>query len=252
MTSSPKSRKERADVLVVERGLAPSRSKAQALILAGTVLAGDVPIEKPGQLISTEVSLRVRGQDHPYVSRGALKLNRALDEFGIDVGGRIGLDIGASTGGFTEVLLLRGAVRVHAIDVGSNQLDWKLRNDPRVISKEGVNAREMTFEAVGEKADVIVMDVSFISVTKILPALLAFSGSDTDWITLIKPQFEVGRDKVGKGGIVRSEEDRERAVRHVIEFAESLGLEKRGLIESPIKGAQGNKEFLVHWKEECD
>lgn len=240
--------KKRIDLLLVERGLAPTRERAQGLILSGNVLVGDVPVTKAGQQISETADIRIRGQEHPYVSRGGIKLAAALDAFGVAVEGRIGLDVGASTGGFTHVLLLRGAARVHAVDVGHNQLDWKIRQDSRVVVYEKINAREMPFELIGEKVDLIVIDVSFISLEKILPATLSFGSSETDWITLIKPQFEVGKEKVGKGGIVSSEEDRQEAVSRLTRFAKSLGLDRRGLIDSPITGTQGNKEFLAHWK----
>jgi 23S rRNA (cytidine1920-2'-O)/16S rRNA (cytidine1409-2'-O)-methyltransferase len=240
--------KKRLDVIVLERGLAPSRERAQAMILAGQVLVGDTPVAKPGTSVAEDAEIRVRGADHPYVSRGALKLVAALDAFGVDPSGKIGLDIGASTGGFTHVLLTRGISHVHAIDVGHNQLDWRIRKDPRVRVQEKVNARSLTFDQIGEKADLIVVDVSFISLDKILPALLQFSTSGTDWITLIKPQFEVGRDRVGKGGIVTSEEDRLESVNRLTAFGETLGLVRLGLIDSPITGTQGNREFLAHWK----
>ncbi len=240
--------KKRIDILLVELGLAPSRERAQALILSGNVLVSDQPVTKPGHSVSEDASIRVRGEDHPYVSRGGVKLAAALDAFGVPVQGRVGLDIGASTGGFTHVLLLRGAKRVFAVDVGHNQLDWKIRNDPRVIVHEKVNARALPFDLIGQKIDLIVVDVSFISLDKILPAALVFAHLETDWITLIKPQFEVGKEKVGKGGIVTDEEDRQEAVRRLTSVSESLGLKRLGLIESPITGTQGNKEFLAHWK----
>ena len=240
--------KKRADLLVFAAGLAPSRERAQSLILAGKVLVGDEVVQKAGQLLDEAVQFRLRGEDHPYVSRGGVKLARALDDFKIEVNGRIALDVGASTGGFTHVLLLRGATHVHAIDVGHNQLDWKIRTDPRVHVVEKVNAREMPFEVVGEKVDLIVMDVSFISIEKILPNLLQFSRQETDWVTLIKPQFEVGREHVGKGGIVTSDEARHQTNERLTCFAETLGLRRLALIESPITGTDGNIEFLAHWK----
>lgn len=240
--------KMRADLLVLKRGLAPSRERAQSLILAGVVLAGDVPVAKSGQLLPADIPLRVKGEDHPYVSRGGLKLEAALRDFGVSAQGRVGLDVGASTGGFTQVLLLNGATQVYALDVGHNQMDWSLRTDPRVVVLEKINARYLEFATIGRQVDLIVMDVSFISLEKILGSLLQFAGPETDWIALIKPQFEVGRDKVGKGGIVTSETDRQEAVHQVSRHAESLGLRRLGLIESPITGTQGNKEFLAHWK----
>lgn len=244
--------KKRIDLLLVERGLAPSRERAQALILSGNVLIGDVPITKSGQSVAEDAEIRVRGADHPYVSRGGVKLSAALDTFAVTVEGRVGLDIGASTGGFTEVLLLRGASHVHAVDVGHNQMAWKLRNDPRVRVLEKVNARSLPFETIGERVGVIVVDVSFISLEKILPALCAFADEDTDWITLIKPQFEVGREQVGKGGIVVSEQARLDCVERVTEFGKTLGLARLGLIQSPIAGTDGNQEFLAHWRLKSD
>jgi 23S rRNA (cytidine1920-2'-O)/16S rRNA (cytidine1409-2'-O)-methyltransferase len=242
--------KKRIDLLLVEKGLAPTRERAQSLILAGKVLAGDERVDKPGRAIDEGLPIRVRGEDHPYVSRGGIKLAAALDAFGVPVQGRTALDIGASTGGFTHVLLLRGARKVFAVDVGHNQLDWSIRNDPRVVVHEKVNARHMEFGLIGETVGLIVVDVSFISLDKILPAATAFASPETDWITLIKPQFEVGKDKVGKGGIVHSEEDRQEAVARLARFGETLGLRQLGLIESPIAGTQGNKEFLAHWKRQ--
>ena len=242
--------KRRLDLLLVERGLVSSREKAQGLILSGNVLVNDEPMTKPGQSFLESVTIRVRGVDHPYVSRGGIKLAAALDTFQIDVQGKIGLDIGASTGGFTHVLLLRGITKVHAIDVGHNQLDWKIRKDPRVVVKEKINARALEFNQVGEQVDIIVVDVSFISLAKILPALIQFAKPSTDWVTLIKPQFEVGKEKVGKNGIVTSEVDRLEIVQTLTETGKSLGLKRLGLLESPITGTEGNKEFLAHWKLE--
>jgi len=217
--------------------------------MSGNVLVHDVPVSKPGQSVDEEAAIRIRGEDHPYVSRAALKLVAGLDQFGISVDGRTGLDIGASTGGFTQVLLTRGAGHVFAIDVGHNQMDWQIRKDPRVTLFEKTNARNLEFSLIGTSVDLIVVDVSFISLVKILPALVQFSkGPDTDWITLIKPQFEVGREKVGKGGIVSSDADRQEVVASITEFARPLGLERRGLIDSPIAGADGNREFLAWWK----
>lgn len=240
--------KKRLDVLLVERGLAPTRQKALAMILAGNVLVNDEPIDKAGKLVPEEAAIRMRGETHPYVSRGGVKLAAALDHFGVRPQGRIGLDIGASTGGFTQVLLLRGATRVHAVDVGHSQLDWSLRTDPRVRVYEKVNARQLEFQTIGEAVDVIVVDVSFISLEKVLPALVPLAKLETDWITLIKPQFEVGREHVGKGGIVTSQEARFAAVERLTEAAKGLGLARRGLIDSPITGMDGNLEFLAHWQ----
>lgn len=244
--------KKRIDLLLVERGLAPTRQRAQALIMSGNVLVADQPVTKPGQAVAEDSAVRIRGEEHPYVSRAALKLEAALDRFQIAAAGRICLDIGASTGGFTQLLLLRGAERVHAIDVGHNQMDWAIRNDPRVRLLEKTNARNLAFDAVGAQVDVIVVDVSFISLEKVLPALIQFSrAGETDWVTLIKPQFEVGREKVGKGGIVSSDLDRQEVVDRITRFAGTLGLERRGLIESPIAGMDGNRELLAWWRT-CD
>ncbi len=231
--------------------MAPTRQRAQGLIMSGNVLVGDVPVTKPGHPVAEEAIIRVRGEEHPYVSRAALKLVAGLDHFGVSVEGRLALDVGASTGGFTQVLLQRGAARVFAIDVGHNQMDWQIRKDPRVTLFEKTNARSLEFSLLATKVDIIVVDVSFISLVKILPALVQFSnGSETDWVTLIKPQFEVGREKVGKGGIVTSDADRQEVVARITEFARTLGLERRGLIDSPIAGTDGNREFLAWWKLE--
>lgn len=243
-------RKTRIDRLLVDRGMAPTRQKAQALILTGNVLVNDQPADKAGQLVGADADVRLRGEDHPYVSRGGLKLAKALDVFQVPVGGKVCLDIGASTGGFTHVLLLRGATRVFAVDVGYNQLDWRIRSDARVVVHEKINARHMPFELIGTPVDLIVIDVSFISLEKILPGVMSFSQPGTDWVALIKPQFEVGREHVGKGGIVTSDVERQRAVERITRFGESLGLRFAGLIESPITGTSGNVEFLAHWKSE--
>ncbi len=242
------SSKKRIDVLLVERGLAATRERAQGMILSGQVLVSDVPVTKAGHAVAENAEIRVRGEEHPYVSRGGIKLAAALDAFGVSAQDRVGLDVGASTGGFTHVLLLRGATQVFAIDVGHNQLDWKIRNDPRVIAHDKINARNLPFDLIGRKVDLIVMDISFISIEKVLPALLPFATAETDWITLIKPQFEVGRENVGKGGIVTSEAARQQAVDRITVFGETLGLQRLGLIDSPITGTQGNKEFLAHWR----
>jgi 23S rRNA (cytidine1920-2'-O)/16S rRNA (cytidine1409-2'-O)-methyltransferase len=239
-----KSPKERLDRLLVARGLAESRAKAQALILAGQVFSGEQRLDKAGQLVSDEISLTIR-EPMPYVSRGGFKLAAALDQFQIDVAGRICLDIGASTGGFTDCLLQRGAARVFAIDVGHGQLAWKLRQDPRVEVFEDVNARYLKPSHTDKRFDIVVVDVSFISLNKILPVIPPLSNSGTVLITLIKPQFEVGREEVGKGGIVRDEVAQQRVVKEITAFAERLGMRTRGVMESPILGADGNREFLA-------
>lgn len=240
--------KTRLDLLLVARGLAPTREKAQALILAGNVLVEDEPATQCGRKVAPDAAIRVRGESQPYVSRGGLKLAAALDAFGVPVDGRTALDVGASTGGFTDALLTRGAGRVIALDVGRNQLDWKIRSDPRVTVIEGENARYVKFETVGRTVDVIVVDVSFISLGKVLPALVQFAKKETDWITLIKPQFEVGREKVGKGGIVTDDDARRESVLKVTQEADAIGLSREGLIESPVAGARGNREFLALWR----
>ena len=240
--------KKRIDVLLVERGLVQSRERAQALILAGKVLVEDVPCTKAGTAVAEDAAIRLREADHPYVSRGALKLKAALETFRIDVTGKIAADIGASTGGFTQILLEAGVARVFAIDVGTNQMDWKIRNDPRVECIEKVNARSLTAEVIRQKLDVAVVDVSFISLDKIFPSLFPFLEERGDVVSLIKPQFEVGRDDVGKGGIVTSEKARAESVERITEIAKSLGWERVGLIDSPITGTDGNIEYLAHWR----
>ena len=242
-------KKERIDKLLHERGLADSRTKAQAMVMAGVVLVDERRVEKPSESFSPEAVIRIKG-DSPesrYASRGGLKLEKALAEFGVSVDGMVCLDVGASTGGFTDCLLQNGASRVVAVDAGTNQLVWSLRNDPRVEVREKTNARELKPEDLDTLFDLIVMDVSFISVTKILPALTPLLADGGRIIVLIKPQFEVGKGEVGKGGIVRDPEKHERVVKEVNEFAESIGLALLGLIESPILGAEGNKEFLAHY-----
>jgi 23S rRNA (cytidine1920-2'-O)/16S rRNA (cytidine1409-2'-O)-methyltransferase len=237
--------KLRLDVAMVARGLAASREKAQALIMAGEVRAGGQKALKPGQPVDEDVAIEVAAPP-PYVSRGGTKLAGALDHFGIAVTGRICLDIGSSTGGFTDCLLQRGAVRVHAVDVGTNQLDWRIRNDPRVVVHENVNARNLTFEEIGEVAALLVCDVSFISVTLILPAALAMLEQPTgEMVILVKPQFEVGKGQVGKGGIVREAELHEQACRRVEGAVRAAGYSTE-LIPSPILGTEGNREFLLY------
>lgn len=240
-----KPRKERVDVLVVERGLAESRTKAQALILAGLVVVDDQRVDKPGSLIPVEAELRLKGEVLPYVSRGGLKLKGAIDHFKLDVRGKVAADIGASTGGFTDCLLQHGAVRVHAIDVGYGQLHEKLRKDDRVRSRERVNARYLTDEDLPEKVGVIVIDVSFISLTQVLPSVLRFLEPGGLLAALVKPQFEVGPDRVGKGGVVRDAVARQDAIDTVTAFVREQGLTVRGLIDSPVPGPAGNVEALL-------
>jgi 23S rRNA (cytidine1920-2'-O)/16S rRNA (cytidine1409-2'-O)-methyltransferase len=233
----------------VERGLVPSRERARALILAGGVLVGGHPVTKAGTAIDTEAEIVLRTPDHPWVSRGGLKLVHALDTFGINPQGVLALDIGASTGGFTDVLLQRGAARVVALDVGHNQLDWKIRSDPRVTVIEGANARNLTpadLPAEARTFGIITIDVSFISLKHILPVLPPLLAPDGHVVALVKPQFEAGREDVGKGGIVRDEAVHARVVADVIAAARALGLTDAGLVPSPITGAEGNVEFLLH------
>ncbi|HEY2029236.1 MAG TPA: TlyA family RNA methyltransferase [Myxococcales bacterium] len=237
--------KVRADVLLQERGLAESRTKAQALILAGSVVAGDHRVEKPGQLIDDAVELRVKEQ-LKYVSRGGLKLAAALDAFKLSPDGRTCVDLGASTGGFTDVLLQRGARKVHAVDVGYGQLHPKLRGDPRVVVHERVNARELSPRIVGEACSAAVADLSFISLRLVLPALLSVLTPKDAWIcVLVKPQFEAGRAEVGKGGVVRDAAVHQRVVAEISREIEGLGLTLCGSIQSPLEGPAGNREFLV-------
>jgi len=241
-------KRERIDKLLVERGLADSRTKAQALIMAGAVLINEQRAAKPSDLVEPGASIRVKGADDPaarYVGRGGVKLEAALREFAIDVRALLCLDVGASTGGFTDCLLQHGARRVVTVDVGHNQLDWRLRNDERVEVREGVNARHLQPRDFAESFDVAVMDVAFISATKVMPAIVPLLSVGGSMIVLIKPQFEVGRGEVGKGGIVREPEKHGRVIAEVNRVAEDLGLKVCGLIQSPIQGADGNIEFLA-------
>ncbi|MBZ5725902.1 MAG: TlyA family RNA methyltransferase [Acidobacteriia bacterium] len=236
--------KTRLDRLMVARGLAESREKAQALIMAGEVLVEGHKASKPGQPVAEEVAVEVLARP-PYVGRGGLKLAAALEHFAIDPRGQTCLDIGASTGGFTDALLQAGAVRVHAVDVGAGQIAWRLRTDPRVVLHEGVNARRLRFEDIGELADLLVCDVSFISVTLILPAAVALLRRGGQMVILIKPQFEAGKGQVGKGGIVREPALHQAACQRVADAVGKLGFET-SIMESPILGAAGNKEFLLY------
>lgn len=244
-------KRERIDKLLVERGLAESRTKAQALVMAGVVLVDEQRVEKPSDQIAIDARIRVKYADDPasrYVGRGGLKLEAALREFQLDVRGAVCLDVGASTGGFTDCLLQNGAQKVFAIDVGHNQIDWRLRNDPRVEVREGVNARYLLPEDFPVKFDLAVVDVSFISATKVLPPIVPLMREGGSIVTLIKPQFEVGRGEVGGGGIVRDAAKRARVVESVNESAVALGLSVAGVIESPIQGAEGNIEFLALYR----
>jgi 23S rRNA (cytidine1920-2'-O)/16S rRNA (cytidine1409-2'-O)-methyltransferase len=243
-------KRERIDKLLVERGLAESRTKAQAMVMAGVVLVNEQRVEKSSDQFVSDSQIRIKHADDPtsrYVGRGGLKLEAALKQFEIDVRGFVCLDVGASTGGFTDCLLQHGAERVFAIDVGHNQIDWRLRNDPRVEVREGVNARYIQPQDFPILFDLAVADVSFISLIKVLPSVVPLLKPHASLVVLIKPQFEVGRDEVGSGGIVRDEEKRLKAVNNVNEFALTLGLKIEGTIESPIHGAEGNIEYLAHY-----
>jgi 23S rRNA (cytidine1920-2'-O)/16S rRNA (cytidine1409-2'-O)-methyltransferase len=245
-------KRERIDKLLVERGLVESRAKAQAMIMAGVVLVDDQRINKPSELIQPDAQVRIKGGDDPtsrYVGRGGIKLEAALREFAIDVNGLYCLDVGASTGGFTDCLLQHGARKVIALDVGHNQIDWRLRNDARVEVREGVNARHLEPKDFEAKFDLVVMDVSFISATKILPAIVPLLIDSGRLAVLIKPQFEVGRGEVGKGGIVRDPEKHARVIEEVNRAATELGLRVKNVIESPIRGAEGNVEFLALYEK---
>ena len=237
--------KRRLDQLLVERGLAPTRSRAQALILAGTVFGGERRLDKPGATFAADTPLEVRGKDHPFVSRGGVKLAHGLDHFKIDPRGLITLDVGASTGGFTDVLLQRGAARVYAVDVGFGQFDWKLRGNSRVVLLERVNARHLTSTQVPEPVDLVVCDTSFIGLETVLPAPLALAKPHARLVALIKPQFEVGKDRVGKGGVVRDPALRREVCDRIAAWLATQGWCVLGIVESPIRGPEGNVEFLI-------
>lgn len=241
------SSKIRLDQLLVERKWADSRTKAQAIILAGQVYSGEKRLDKPGQLYDPDLPLTVRDTHCPFVSRGGLKLAHALEHFHIDPSGWVCLDIGASTGGFTDVLLQKGAQKIYAVDVGWGQLDWRLRQDPRVVVLEKTNARYLTAEIIPEPVDAIVCDASFISLKTVLPASLALAKNGACLVALIKPQFEVGKGKVGKGGVVRDEALHQAVCDDIVTWIESHpNWQVQGLVPSPILGPKGNKEFLVY------
>jgi 23S rRNA (cytidine1920-2'-O)/16S rRNA (cytidine1409-2'-O)-methyltransferase len=237
--------KVRADQLLVSRGLAGGRTRAQALIMAGAVFSGERKLAKPGDMLAEDAPLEVRGKDHPWVSRGGIKLDHGLTHFGVDVTGAVALDIGSSTGGFTDVLLSRGAAKVYAVDVGTNQLAWKLRQDPRVVVLEQTNARHLTSEQVPEPVDIVVCDASFIGLAKVLEAPLQLAKPGAKLIALVKPQFEAGRSEVGKGGVVRDPAIHERVCAEAAEWVRSQGWEVLGITPSPITGPEGNVEFLL-------
>ncbi len=237
--------KKRLDHLLVERGLAESRAKAQAAIMAGLVFSNEKRLDKPGTPVAEDVALEVRGQPHPWVSRGGLKLAHAIEAFGIDVADKTAIDVGASTGGFTDVLLTKGAAKVYAVDVGHGQLAWKLRNDPRVIVLEKTNARHLTADAIPEAPDMVVCDASFIGLETVLPAALALAKPGAVVVALIKPQFEVGKDRVGKGGVVREPELHAEVRARIAQWLPRIGWSVFGEDESPIQGPEGNREFLI-------
>ena len=236
----------RLDTLLVERGLAPSRERARALILAGQVTVEGAPARKAGESVRPDAALALLREDHPYVGRGGIKLAHALDCFAVRVAARRALDIGASTGGFTDVLLRHGAASVVALDVGRGQIDWRLRTDPRVVVMEGVNARALTPAQVPGPFDVVTIDVAFISLRHILPALPPLLAPGADVVALVKPQFEAGRREVGRGGIVSDPAVQQRVVDEVVAAASAVGLERIATTESPITGTSGNREFFVH------
>ncbi len=238
--------KRRADLMLVDRGLVESRAKAQALIMAGKVFSGERRIAKPGEQMVDSAPLELRGQDHPWVSRGGLKLAHAIQHFGLDARGAVAIDVGASTGGFTDVLLAQGAQRVYAIDVGHGQLAWKLRQDPRVVVLERVNARHLDSTRIPEPVDWVVCDASFIGLEVVLPAALALTKPGAICVALIKPQFEVGPARVGKGGVVRDPALHQEVCERIVSwFGARPGWSVLGLCESPIQGPEGNREFLI-------
>lgn len=242
------SSRQRLDKLMVERGLAPSHEKAQALIMAGQVVVGDHAAEKAGQQVLPEVDIRIKGELLPYVSRGGLKLARGLEQFGVDPSGRVAIDVGASTGGFTDCLLQHGAARVYAVDVGYGQLAWKLREDPRVVVLEKTNIRHLQPDQLDPLPDLAVIDASFISLNLVLPPTLALLAWPAEVVALVKPQFEVGKGAVGKGGIVRDPKLHDEVLRKMQALATELGAELLGICDSPITGADGNREFLMGLK----
>lgn len=239
--------KRRADQLLVDQGIAESRARAQALILAGLVSCAGRRVEKPGEQLDAGAALAVKGRDHPWVSRGGVKLSHAIDRFGIAVVGKVALDIGASTGGFTDVLLSHGAERVYAVDVGHGQLAWKLRQDPRVIVRERLNARYLTRADIPEPIDIITCDASFIGLATVLPASLALTAEPAGLVALVKPQFEAGREHVGKGGVVRDPAIQREVCERIADWVGAqTGWKVAGISDSPILGPEGNREFLLY------
>jgi 23S rRNA (cytidine1920-2'-O)/16S rRNA (cytidine1409-2'-O)-methyltransferase len=242
------SRKERLDKLLVEKGMVQSRERARALIMEGRVTVDGHTLEKTGTLVKLDAHVQIQGEDLPYVSRGGLKLEAALKAFGVDPEGKVVIDVGASTGGFTDCVLQKGAKKVYAIDVGYGQLAWKLQKDPRVINLERRNIRYLKREEVSEEADLILVDTSFISIEKFLPHLVGFLKEEGDLLCLIKPQFEVGKGEVGKGGVVKDSKLHQKVVDRISQFGRELGFTVRGITESPLLGPKGNKEFFIRLK----
>jgi 23S rRNA (cytidine1920-2'-O)/16S rRNA (cytidine1409-2'-O)-methyltransferase len=241
----PKAQKRRVDQLLVTRGLAESRARAQALVMAGLVFAGETKIAKPGQQLAEDTALEVRGRDHPWVSRGGIKLAHAIEHFGLDPAGAVAMDIGSSTGGFTDVLLTHGADHVFCVDSGTNQLAWRLREDPRVTVLEQTSARILTPQLIDRACNWVVCDASFISLAKVLDVPLGLAAPQCQLVALIKPQFEVGREEVGKGGVVRDPALHARVCDEVRVWLEQLGWSVTGIVPSPITGPEGNVEFLI-------
>lgn len=237
---------ERLDKLLVDKGFVQSRERAKTIILAGMVMVGDQVVDKAGTLVEGDSRIRVMGKDHPYVSRGGLKLEGALREFRLDPRGKVAMDVGASTGGFTDCLLQKGAEKVYAIDVGYGQLAWKLRQDPRVVNLERRNIRYLDPHEIRDKVDLVVVDTSFISVEKFLPNVLPMVREGGEIVALLKPQFEVGKGEVGKGGVVRDKRKHRQVLDRISRFSESIGLKVRGTMESPLLGPKGNKEFFIY------
>jgi 23S rRNA (cytidine1920-2'-O)/16S rRNA (cytidine1409-2'-O)-methyltransferase len=242
-------KKERLDKLLVLRGMVSSRERAQALIMEGKVLVDGTRVDKAAALVSTECALLLKGRDLPYVSRGGLKLEKALKVFRVDAEGKTCMDVGASTGGFTDCLLKKGAKKVYAVDVGYGQLAWSLKQDPRVVSLERRNIRYLSPGDIGELADLAVIDTSFISLKKVLPTVMQLIKEGGEIIALIKPQFEVGKGRVGKGGVVKDKEDHAMVIGEISRFATGLGLKELGLTESPLLGPKGNREFFIYLKK---
>jgi 23S rRNA (cytidine1920-2'-O)/16S rRNA (cytidine1409-2'-O)-methyltransferase len=245
-------KKERIDKLLLKMEMVRSRERARALIMAGRVAVEGQTIDKPGTKVKMEAQIELRGEDHPFVSRGGIKLEGALEAFRIDPRGMVVMDVGASTGGFTDCVLQKGARKVYAVDVGYGQLAWKLQKDTRVVNLERRNIRYLKREEVQEEADLILIDTSFISIERFLPHLLGFLKDGGDLISLIKPQFEAGKGEVGKGGVVKDPALHQKVIERISQFSRGLGLRVDGVIESPLLGPKGNKEFFIHLKKEGD